>query len=95
MPLISDLLYTGDLYTVYCFQIYNLDTKVSNGTKTMSIIEVLCIKAEGQVAAKYREMDLREREIALAECKMLLKNVNMRTTGFYSQNNFSKLVTGI
>ena len=69
----SDLLYTGDLYTVYCFQIYNLGTKVSNGTKTMSIIEVLCIKAEGQVAAKNREMDLCEREIALAERKMLLE----------------------
>ena len=41
--------------------------------KTMSIIEVLRLKAEGQVAAKNREMDLREREIALAEQKMLLK----------------------
>ena len=46
---------------------------MSNGTKTMSIIEVLCIKAEDQVAAKNREMDLHEREIALAECKMLLE----------------------
>ena len=51
----------------------NLGTKVSNGTKTMSIIEVLRIKAEGQVSAKNREMDLCEREIALAECKMLLE----------------------
>ena len=73
LPLISDLMYTGNLCTVYCFQIYNLGTKVSNGTKTMSIIEVLCIKAEGQVAAKNRQMDLYEREIALAECKMLLE----------------------
>ena len=71
--MISDLLYTGDLYTVYCFQIDNLATKVSNGTKTMSIIEVLCIKAEGQVAAKNREIDLCERKIAIAECKMLLE----------------------
>ena len=39
----------------------------------MSIIEVLRLKAEGQVAAKNREMDLREREIALAERKMLLE----------------------
>ena len=39
----------------------------------MSIIEVLHIKAEGQVSAKNREMDLREQEIALAECKMLLE----------------------
>ena len=54
MPLIYDFMYTGNLCTVYCFQIYNLGTKVSNGTKTMSIIEVLRIKAEGQVAAKNR-----------------------------------------
>ena len=39
----------------------------------MSIIEVLRIKAEGQVTAKNREMDLREWEIALAEHKMLLE----------------------
>ena len=51
----------------------NLGTKVSNGTKTMSIIDMLRIKAEGQVSAKNREMDLREREIALAERKMLLE----------------------
>ena len=44
-----------------------IGTKVSNGTKTLSIIEVLRIRAEGQVAAKNREMDLREREIELAE----------------------------
>ena len=48
-------------------------TKVSNGTKTLSIIEVLRIKAEGQVATKNREMDLREREIALAEHRMQLE----------------------
>ena len=48
-------------------------TKVSNGTKTLSIIEVLRIKAEGQVSTKNREMDLREREIALAECRMQLE----------------------
>lgn len=51
----------------------NVGTKVSNGTKTLSIIEVLRIRAEGQVAAKNREMDLREREIQLAERKMLLE----------------------
>ena len=51
----------------------NLGTKVSNGTKTVSIIEVLRTKAEGQVSAKNREMDLREQEIALAERKMLLE----------------------
>ena len=43
---------------------------MSNGTKMMSIIEVLHIKAEGWISAKNREMDLREQEIALAEHKM-------------------------
>ena len=47
-------MYTGNLCTVYCFQLYNLGTKVSSGTKTMSIIEVLRIKAEGHVTAKKR-----------------------------------------
>ena len=73
---------------------FDLGTKVSNGTKTMSIIEVLRFKAEGQVAAKNREMDLREREIALAERKMLLeerKYEDMNRAGVYQPQQFRQM----
>ena len=62
----------------------------------MSIIEVLWLKAEGQVAAKNREMDLREREIALAEHKMLLEECKYEDSRYsqYRHSNFTKLVAG-
>ena len=47
--------------------------RVSNGTKTMSIIDVLKMKTEAQVACKEKELDLRAREIALQERKMALE----------------------
>ena len=39
----------------------------------MSIIEVLRMKAEGQIEAKQREFDLRAREIAIQERKLALE----------------------
>ena len=62
--------------------------------KTMSIIEVLCLKAEGQVAAKNREVDLCEREIALAERKMLLeerKHEAMNRAAAYEPQQFRQI----
>ena len=63
------LAFKGYAMIAYCTS----GTKVSNGMKTLSIIEVLRIKAEGQVTTKNREMDLREHEIALAERRMQLE----------------------
>ena len=49
---------------------FTLEQRVSNGTKTMSIIDIMRLRTEGQIAAKNKELELREREIKLQEKKM-------------------------
>ena len=54
------------LYTA-CYFVFKTGQRVSTGSKTLSLIEILKMKSQGQVAAKDRELSIREREIALAE----------------------------
>ena len=49
------------------FSVFTTGQRVSTGSKTLSLIEILKMKSQGQVAAKDRELSIREREIALAE----------------------------
>ena len=52
------------------FSSFSTEQRVSNGTKTMSIIDIMRLRTEGQIAAKTKELELREREIKLQEKKM-------------------------